>query len=128
MERVKQITFYLVVIIVFAIFSNYMIKIGLKNTYHTISGTVKISTPKITMSEVKTTDVNGYAKGEIENNLGEDIDKIYIKIDLYSKRDVNLGTEYIEISNLKAGKTRKFEIDYRYSKVDHYEITCVYEK
>lgn len=128
MARVKQIAFYGILIVVFAIFSNFMIKVGLNNTYHTISGTVKTVNPEITMSEVRTTDVNGYAKGVINNNLGEDIDKIYIKLDLYSKRDVNLGTEYFEITNLKDNEKHEFEIEYRYSQVGYYEITCVYEK
>ncbi len=128
MATVKRILFYGIVIVVFAIFSNFIVKIGLRNTYKNISGEVKISSPQIVMSEVKTTDVNGYAKGTIKNNLEEDIDKIYIKIDLYSKRDINLGTQYLEVKDLAVGETREFEIDYRYSNVNHYEITCVFEK
>ena len=128
MERMKQIAFYGIVIVVFAIFSDYMIKVGLNNTYKYISGEVKIASPEIIMTEVKTTDVNGYAKGTIKNTLAEDIDRIYIKIDLYSKRDVNLGTQYLEVRDLKVGESREFEIDYRYSNVNHYEITCVFEK
>ncbi len=128
MARVKQVAFYGILIVVFAIFSNYIIKIGLKSTYNNISGKVKITAPEITMTEVKTTDVNGYAKGTIKNNLENDIDRIYIKIDLFSKRDVNLGTKYLEINNLASGEIRDFQIDYRFSNVSYYEITCVYEK
>ena len=128
MARVKQVLFFGIVIVVFAIFTDFMINIGLKNTYKDISGEVKITSPKIVMTEVKTTDVNGYAKGTIKNNLNEDIDRIYIKIDLYSKRDVKLGTQYLEVTDLDAGESQEFEINYRYSNVDHYEITGVYEK
>lgn len=128
MARVKQIAFYGVLIFVFAIFSNYMIKVGLKNTFKTITGEIKASSPEIIMTEVKTTDVNGYAKGKIKNNSDKYIDRIYIKLDLYSKRNVNLGTEYLEINNLDTGKEQDFEIKYRYSNVNHYEITCVDSK
>ena len=128
MARVKQIAFYGIVIVIFAIFSNYIMKVGLENTYKTISGKVKVTSPEITMTEVKTTDVNGYAKGTIKNNSNEDIDRIYIKIDLYSKRDVNLGTQYLEVRELEVGESKDFEINYRYSNVNHYEITCVFEK
>lgn len=128
MARMKQIGFYTILIVVFIIFSNFMIKVGLRNTYKNISGEIKVTSPEIVMSEVKTTDINGYAKGTIKNNIDEHIDKIYIKIDLYSKRNVNLGTEYLEIKNLNKEETRDFKIDYRYSNVNHYEITCVYEK
>lgn len=128
MARIKQVAFYAILIVVFAIFSDFIIRVGLRNTYKTISGEVKVVSPEIVMNEVKTTDVNGYAKGTIKNNSDEDIDRIYIKIDLYSKRDVNLGTEYLEINNLSSEESRDFEIQYRYSNVNYYNITCVYEK
>lgn len=128
MARVKQVVFYGIVIVAFAIFTDFMIKVGLRNTYHTISGTVNMYTPEIVMTEVRTTDINGYAKGKIKNNLGEDIEKIYIKLDLYSKRDVNLGTEYYEITNLSDGEVKEFEFKYKYSNVNRYEVTGVYEK
>ncbi len=128
MATVKKIAFYAILIVVFIIFTDCMIKVGLRNTYRTISGKIDVTSPEIIMSEVKTTDVNGYAKGNIKNNSDKDIDRIYIKLDLYSKRDVNLGTEYLEINNLKIGKEQEFEIKYRYSNVNHYEITIIDSK
>ena len=80
------------------------------------------------MEEVKTTDVDGYAKGKIKNNSDKDIERMYIKLDLYSKRNVNLGTEYLEVNNLKIGKEQEFEIKYRYSNVNHYEIKIIDSK
>ena len=124
----KKIAFYAILIVVFIIFTDCMIKVGLRNTYRTISGKIDVTSPEIIMSEVKTTDVNGYAKGNIKNNSDKDIDRIYIKLDLYSKRDVNLGTEYLEINNLKIGKEQEFEIKYRYSNVNHYKITIIDSK
>ena len=80
------------------------------------------------MTDVKTTDVNGYAKGIIKNNTEQDIEKIYIKLDLFSKVDTNMGTEYYEVTNLKAGESKEFEIKYKYANVKKYEINCVNEK
>lgn len=128
MATVKKIARYAVIIIVFAILTDCMMKIGLRNTYRTISGEIKEATPEIIMEEVKTTDVDGYAKGKIKNNSDKDIERMYIKLDLYSKRNVNLGTEYLEINNLKIGKEQEFEIKYRYSNVSHYEVTIIDSK
>lgn len=128
MATVKKIARYAVIIIVFAILTDCMMKIGLRNTYRTISGEIKETTPEIIMEEVKTTDVDGYAKGKIKNNSDKDIERMYIKLDLYSKRNVNLGTEYLEINNLKIGKEQEFEIKYRYSNVAHYEVTIIDSK
>ncbi len=128
MKRFKQIMFYAIIIVIFIIFSEYMIKVGLRNTYKTISGKIKTSSPEITVTEAKSTDVDGYVQGIIKNNSDEGIEKIYIKVDLYSKRDVNLGTEYLEIKDLNKDEIQEFEIKYKYSNVDYYEITCVNEK
>lgn len=128
MATVKKIARYAVIIVVFVILTDCMIKVGLRSTYKTISGEIKTSSPEIIMEEVKTTDVNGYAKGKIKNNSDKDIERMYIKLDLYSKRDVNLGTEYLEINNLKVGKEQEFEIKYKYSNVNHYEITIIDSK
>lgn len=128
MARFKQIMYLALIIVVFAIFSNYMIGVGLRNSYKTISGEIKSESPEITISESKTTDVNGYLKGIIKNNSETDIEKTYIKLDLYTKRDNILGDEYFEVSNLKVGETREFEIKFNYNDVDHYKINCVNKK
>lgn len=128
MARVKQVAFYGLLIVIFAIFSDFMIKVGLKNTYKEIPGIIDTSSPEIVINEVKTTDVDGYAKGTIKNNTEESIDKIYIKLDLYSKRDINLGTKYLEIKSLNKEQNLDFEIQFRYSNVDHYKITCIDSK
>ena len=127
MKRFKQIMFFALLIVVFAIFTDFISKIGLKNTYKTISGQIKSVSPEIVVSEAKATDVYGYVIGKIKNNSEEDIDRIFIKLELYSKRDNILGDKYPEILNLKAGETRDFEIFFKYNNVDHYEITCVNE-
>ena len=128
MRRFKQIMFFVILIFAFAYFSNYMIGVGLRNTYKTIKGEVKTSSPSIIVSEIKTTDVNGYARGTIKNNTDEDMNSIYIKLDLYSRKDVHMGTEYFEVKDLKVGDSQDFKIEYRFSNVNHYEITCVDEK
>lgn len=128
MARFKQIMMFAVLIIIFIFFSDFMIKVGIRNTYKTISGEIKSATPEIVMTDVKTTDVNGYAKGIIKNNTEQDIEKVYIKLDLFSKVDTNMGTEYYEVTNLKAGESKEFEIKYKYANVKKYEINCVNEK
>lgn len=125
MARFKQIMYLVLIIIVFIIFSEFMIRVGLKNTYKTIQGEIRTESPEIVISEAKTTDVNGHVIGTIKNNSEEDISKTVIKLDLYTKRENLLGDRRLEILNLKAGESRDFEINFRYNNVNSYEITCV---
>lgn len=124
MNRFKQIMLLVFCMILFIIFSEVMIRIGLRNTYKTISGEIKSVSPQIIITEAKTTDINGYVNGKIKNNSEKDIEKINLKLELYSKRDIKLGEQNEEVENIKSGEEKEFEIKYRYSNVDHYIILC----
>lgn len=127
MKRFKQIMFFALLIVAFAVFTNFISRIGLKNTYKTISGQIKSASPEIVVSEAKASDVNGYVKGTIKNNTETDIEKTFIKVDIYSKRNNILGDKYLEVIELKAGESKEFEIKFSHNNVDHYEIICLSE-
>ena len=128
MKRFKQLMIFAILGVLFIIFSEYLIRVGLRNTYKTISGEIKSASPQITVTEAKVTDVNGYVQGKIKNTSEEGIEKIYIKLELYSKRDIKLGDKFLEITNLNSNEEKDFEIKFKYSNVDYYIITCVNEK
>ncbi len=56
---------------------------------------------------------------------GDDIDKTYVKIDLYSKRDVLLGTKYVKIDNFRIGETREFRMGFKFTNVSYCKVTMV---
>ena len=49
----------------------------------------------------------------------------FLKIDLYSPRDVLLGTKYVRIENLDAKKTQDFEMWYKFTDVRYCNISVV---
>ena len=55
------------------------------------------------------------------------INKAYIKIDLYSKRDVILGTKYVEINYLQSQETQEFRMGFRFTDVEYAKIELVDE-
>lgn len=128
MDRLKTFAKYAVIILIFYIFSDILIFIGINGTYKTIKNYEILSqSPKVDVSESKATYINGYVNGNITNNTENLIDKTYIKIDFYSERNVNLGTKYIEIQNLKQNNTRDFRIAFKFTDVARYEISVVDE-
>ena len=48
-----------------------------------------------------------------------------MKVDLYSPRDVLLGSKYMEISDLEKGASDDFELFFKAQDVDHYDISFV---
>lgn len=126
-NRMKTFGLYALCVILFFVFSNIMIDIALKTSYEPID-TYKTLPKAITMDikEAKATYANGYVGGTITNS-NEEIAKTYIKIDLYTKRDVCMGTKYIEIKNLKQNEAQDFRIGFQFTDIDYAKISLVNE-
>ena len=98
--------------------------LGMQTIYRTISNyEVQATIPEVTVEEAKTTNVNGYIRGVVKNNGVEEINAKYIKFAFYTKNEVNIGNEYIEIGTLKPDEAKTYEQKYRYNNVERFVIT-----
>lgn len=123
MKRMKTFLIYALAIVALWIFSDIVIYLTINGTYKQKDAKIYVNTPQITISENKATYVNGVVKGSIKNNSEETINNTYLKIDMYSKRDVNLGTKYVKINNLQKGELQEFEMGYKFTDVDYVTIS-----
>lgn len=122
MERMKTFFTYILIGILFFLYSNFMINLGMKAIYRTIpEGTITSENIKVT--EAKATYVNGYIEGvytnNLENKLGNDE---YIKIDIYSKRNILLTTKFIKLDELEPNATQNFRIAYKATDTNRFVI------
>src|SRR5574344_589562 len=128
MNRMKTFFKYFLIIVIVYILSNIISYMLLKANYKNISCEVDAVTPTtIEITKSKASLVNGYAEGKITNNTSENINNKYLKFDCYTKRNVNVGTKYVEINNLASGEIQDFQIKYNYNQVDHI-ITSIVDK
>ncbi len=126
MDRMKTFGIYLLIVVVFFIFSNIMINIALKSTYKPMD--IYLETQKgedISIEGSKATYVNGIVQGKLKNNTGIDITDKYIKMDIYTARDNILGTKYIHIPNLKAGQEQDFKMGFKFTNAGICKISIV---
>lgn len=123
MKRMKTFLIYALLVIAFWLFSDILIYISINGTYTNVDTRVYTNSPEIIVGQSKATYVNGYVKGCIKNNTEEIINNKYLKIDMYSSRDVKLGTKYVEISNFGPSEYRDFEMWYKFTDVDYVTIT-----
>lgn len=125
MDRMKTFGIYALCVILFFIFSNVMINVAIKATYLQIGADIVLQDNlKIKLDEAKATYVNGYVGGSIKNT-GATVENTYIKIDLYSKRDILLGTKYVKVENLKQNEERDFRMGFKFTDVDHCKVEMV---
>ena len=126
MGRIKLFWKWLVLFALLYLFVDFICFASVKLMYKNLDKyEILVNNPKIEIIEAKGTYANGYIKGRLTNNTNSLIDNKYIKVDVYSERNVNLGTEYIKIEKLDLAKTMDFEVKYSYTDVASYEIDIV---
>ena len=115
MDRIKKFWIWLVLFVLFYLFVDFISFVGLKMMLKDLNEyEILVDRPKIEILEAKGTYANGYIKGVLTNNTNSKIENKYIKVDVYSERNVNMGTEYIKIEKLDLAKTMSFEVKYTY--------------
>lgn len=126
MDRMKTLLKYALWLILFFIFSNIMINFTLETTYQDIGRKDKLD--QVSVYQAQATKINGRIKGTIYNNAENKITNKYLRIDLYSERDVFLGSKYIDVSSMRDDETRNFEEYFKIQDVDYYEMKFTDEK
>ncbi len=125
MDKMKKYILYIVLLIVFAIFTNFLIAVGLNSNYKQIFSK-NDGNSKVEIYQSEATKVNGRIRGIIHNDEKEPIEEKYLKIDFYSDRDVNMGSKYIELD--KTQKNMPFEAFFKLNNVAYYQTSFVNEK
>ena len=126
MGRLKTFRTWLILFVLLYLFVDFISFVGLKMMLKDLNEyEILVESPKIEITEAKGTYANGYIKGTLTNDTNSIIENKYIKLDVYSERNVNLGTEYIEIEKLDLAKTIDFEVKYNYTDVANYKIDVV---
>jgi len=124
MDRMKTILIYVLMIIGFYIFSNALIFVGLNTNYDAITSKGEVNR-QIDVTRAEATLVNGRIRGTIKNDIENDLNGKYIKVDVFSKRDVLLGTKYLQINNLAQDGEEKFEVFFKAQDAEYYNIDIV---
>lgn len=124
MSTMKRFAKYVIWLILFWILSDVLIKIGIDSTYKNIQQRGEIPSG-IEIVQMQATSVNGRAKIKV-NEVA--LSKKFVKIDLYSYTGVNLGTQYLEIGEVKENESKEIETYFKISEVKSYEIELVDEK
>lgn len=122
MSTLKRFLKYVIWLVLFFIFSEFIINVGLASSYKPLER--KDSFEQVVIQNAESTLVNGKIIGTINNPA--EIDGKYLKIDIYSERNMLLGTRYIDLE--KATSSQEFKVFYELEDSTSYEISIVNEK
>lgn len=126
MKRVKTLFMYALWVVLFIIFSDFLINVGLNSSYKPIERRDNVS--QVNIYQAEATLVNGRIRGLITNSETDNISNKYLEFDFYSKRDVYLGKKIININELQPGETQNFEILFKLQDVDYYTVSVLDER
>ena len=126
MARMKTFFIYFLLVVLFFIYSQVMIYLAINTTYKYKNIEIKTDIP--IKAEVRATSVNGIANIKIQNNKELNLENKYLKLECYSKNNVEMGTKYIEIGKIDNAEEKNFEIRFNYNKVERVVIDIVNEK
>lgn len=123
MDRMKTFFKYVLWVVLFFIFSEFLINVGLNSSYKKMER--KDNTSQVQIIEAKSTLVNGKVKGTITNSEEDYLTGKYLRIDYYSKRDILVGTKYIDIHTTEHSKSQNFNTYFELQEVTSYEVSIV---
>lgn len=120
----KKIVIWILILIGVFILSDFLIYVGLNSTYKDIER--KDNNSQIVVYQADATSVNGRIRGVIKD--AKQIQESYLKIELYTERNVLAGRKYIEIEDVEGNETQPFELLFKAKNVAYYTIETANEK
>jgi len=118
----QKIVVWILILIGVFILSDFLINVGINATYKDIQRQDNLA--QVVVYQADATYVNGRIRGLIKNT--EEIQDKYLKIELYSKRNVLVGESYVEIK--QKDKSQAFELLFKATDVESYKVEIVKEK
>lgn len=124
MDRIKTFAKYAIWIILFWIFSDILINVGINTTYKDVQAK-EVIPQGIEVQQMQATKVNGRMRIAVRD---QSLSGKYLKISLYSDIGNELGVEYLEIGDLKENEIKSIEKYFKIVDVKSYEVSVVDEK
>ncbi len=123
-ETKKKVVIWVLILIGVYVLSDFLIYVGINSTYKDIQR--QDSNSQVVVYQADATFVNGRIRGMIKDT--NEIQGKYLKVELYTKRDVLVGKSYIEVKDKEASETQPFEVLFKANDVAYYKIDSVKEK
>ena len=128
MSTTKKFVIYLIVVIAVYFFVDFTSFAYIKTTYNDLEKyNIEVENPKINITDAKATYINGYVKGNLQNNSEQSINNKYVKLEFFSDNNVSLGKKYIKLEDLKSKYSQDFEVRFNLENVKSFKISLADE-
>ena len=125
MSRLKTFLIYALCIIGFWILSDFLINVGINSTYKPMQAESTDKDSKIEIYQAESTLISGKILGVVHN---PDPSQKFLKLQLFTDRDVEVGTKYVELGQPSEDGTVPIDLNFKTANVTHYKTELVSEK
>lgn len=126
MERMKTLFIYFLIFVGIYVVSQLLINAYIKTSYYKIDS-YEISDDQLTVTidraGTRASKDDGYIQGKISNNSDLKSDVKYMKVELYSEKNVNLGEEYVKIEEMNPNDVKDFKVRFTCDYVKNFKIS-----
>ena len=124
MARMKTFFKYFLIFVGIYVVSQLLIDAYIKTSYYKIkSYDIEDDAITVTIMSARASKDNGYIEGKISNSTNEKIPSKYMKVELYSENNINLGEEYVKVDEMDKNSIKDFKVSFSCDNVKHFKIT-----
>ena len=81
---------------------------------------------QVSIYQAEATAVNGRIKGIVTNQEENPLNAKYLRVDLYSPRDVLMGTIYTDVSNLEINEKQEITMYFKLENINNDNVLVKY--
>ncbi len=124
MSKLKKYAKYIIWLVAFYLFTNFLIFVGFNANYKKINLREGVS-DQIIIDKAEASKTQCRVYGKVKNIENNNINGKYIKISTYNDQGINVATEYFKIENLNSNEEKPFRVSFNAKEVKSYEINIV---
>lgn len=130
MDKLQTFLIYLLIIIGFFIVSEFLSGQLLSQMYVKLNGDIEEEFEysgenlklNVEVLDAKASKMNGIMKVRVTNTNDKPIDKAYLKMDLFAKKDIKALSRYLKITDLKPGESKDYTLKFNGRYVDTFKV------
>ena len=124
MKNLKKYAKYVIWLIAFTFFTNFLIFIGFNGNYKSIALKKNVS-EQIIIDKAESAKSRVRIYGKVKNTETSNLNGKYLEVKAYNDNDKLVTTEYLKIENLKLNEEKDFQIKFSAKDIKKYEINII---
>ena len=124
MSRLKTLITYLILFLLFYVFTSVISYISVRSTVKELTESeIAFQNPAITITNASASKVHASIKGKIKSEDNQDVQFKYIRVDFISEKGNVINSKYIDVTDIAKGGEKEFSVKANAENIEQYKMT-----